>query len=112
MEKITKIKVPNYTKEQEARMTEFYLEVPGRGSVECLANEFGKSPRSIIAKLSKMGIYITPPRTTKAGTPIIKKAVLVAQICKSLGIEAPSLIKANKQDLEKLCFTLENFGGV
>lgn len=102
MEKITKIKVPNYTEAQETRMREFYLEVPCRASVNLLAEEFGKRPRSVIAKLSKMGIYVTPPRTTKQGTPIVKKEVLVAQICEAFGIEAPSLIKANKLDLERL----------
>jgi len=95
-------KAPNYTETQEARMREFYLEVPGRGSVDCLAEEFGKSPRSIIAKLSNMGIYVAPPRTTKAGKPIVKKEVLVAEIMTKLGVEAPSLVKANKQDLERL----------
>ena len=95
-------KAPNYTEAQEAELRRHYTAIPTRETVDALANKYAKSPRSIIAKLSNMGIYVAPPRTTKAGKPIVKKEVLVAEIMTKLGVEAPSLVKANKQDLERL----------
>lgn len=95
-------KTPNYTDDMVARLNDEYLENPTRETVDSLAEEFGKSPRSIIAKLSTMGIYVTPPRTTKAGKPIVKKETMVEEICSVLGVEAPSLVKTNKRDLETL----------
>lgn len=95
-------KTPNYTVKQEAELKERYEASPTRTTVDAIAEDFGKSPRSIIAKLSNMGIYKVPPRTTKAGKPIVKKETLVKEICERLGITAPSLVKANKQDLERL----------
>jgi hypothetical protein len=97
-----KAKEPNYTEKMEARLRSEYEANPTRDTVDALAEEMGKSPRSIIAKLSNMSIYKAPPRLTKAGTPIVKKETLVAEICEALGIECPSLVKANKQDLERL----------
>ena len=96
------IKEPNYTKLMEADMRETYEKNPTRETVDALADLLGKSPRSIIAKLSNMQIYKAPPRLTKSGTPIVKKETLVAEIMTRLGVEAPSLVKANKQDLERL----------
>lgn len=99
-------KEPNYTDEMVARLKEEYLANPCRETVDALAIELGRSERSVISKLSNMGIYIAPPRTTKNGKPIIKKEVLVAELSKALGVELPSLIKANKQDLERLVTAL------
>ena len=98
----TPAKAPNYTEKQEQRLREVYGAEPTKESVETLAEEMGKSHRSIISKLSNMGIYVTPPRLTKAGTPIVKKEALVAEIMERLEVNAPSLVKANKQDLERL----------
>lgn len=95
-------KTPNYTDKMVERLEAEYTAEPTRETVDRLAEEFAKSPRSIIAKLSRMGIYITPPRTTKAGKPIVKKEDMVEEICKALDVEAPSLVKTNKLDLEKL----------
>ena len=100
-------KTPNYTEEQEAELRAAYMVAPTRETVNHLALSFGKTHRSIIAKLSNMGIYIAPPRTTKAGTPIVKKETLVKEICDKLGVDAPSLIKVNKQDLERLVLAVE-----
>lgn len=86
-----------YTKEEEEKL----LEYPSK-SVEELAEELQKSNRSIIAKLSKLGIYQTKPKTTKTGDPIISKAELVADIEAATELELPTLAKAGKEDLRKL----------
>jgi hypothetical protein len=103
-------KAPNYTEAQEVEMREKYTAASNRETVDLLADAYGKSPRSIIAKLSNMGIYIAPARTTKAGKPIVKKETLVAEICSILLVDAPSLAKANKQDLEKVVEVVRELG--
>lgn len=102
MQPVTNAKPPNYTEEMVEELTAAYQGTPTRATVDEYAEKFGKSPRSVIAKLSTMGIYKTPPRTTKAGKPIVKKEELVSEVCAALQVELPSLVKANKQDLERL----------
>ena len=69
-------------------------------SVEELAKETGKTTRSVIAKLAKMGLY-RKEKTTKTGDPIISKLELVAMIEDKFG-PLPTLVKAGKQDLQRL----------
>jgi len=92
----------NYTEEMVATMTEQYTANPTRETVDRLANELGKTTRSIIAKLSREGVYIDQPRTTKTGEPVVAKAELVSVISEHFGIELPTLVKAGKQDLQRL----------
>jgi len=96
------VKVVNYTEEMVATITAEYEANPVRSTVDSLAERFDKSPRSIIAKLSTLGIYQAPTRVTKTGAPVVKKEFIVAEINSKLGVELPSLVKANKQDLEAL----------
>ena len=95
-------KVVNYTDEMVETIVSVYEAAPERATVDALAEKFGKTPRSIIAKLSTLGIYKAPARVTKTGAPVVKKEFLVAEINNKLGVELPSLVKANKQDLEAL----------
>ena len=96
----------NYTDEMVAQMTEQYQANPTRETVDELANTLGKTTRSIIAKLSREGVYIAQPRTTKSGEPVVAKSELVAQIEAHFGIELPTLVKAGKQDLQRLVDTI------
>ena len=95
-------KAKNYTDEMVAEMTKLYTPNPNRETVDVLANKFGKTVRSIIAKLSREGVYIAQPRVTKSGEPVVRKAELVAQINTHLGKEFPTLVKASKADLQSL----------
>ena len=95
-------KAKNYTDEMVETMHELYTAEPTRETVEQLAEDFGKSVRSIIAKLSREGIYVSQPRVTKTGEPVVRKAELVAQIEDRFEIEVPSLVKASKADLQEL----------
>ena len=92
----------NYTETMVNQMLEVYTSIPTRESVEFLANKFGKSTRSVIAKLSREGIYVPMERKTKSGEPIVRKNELVAQIEEYFNEEMPSLVKATKSDLLKL----------
>lgn len=98
----------NYTDEMVAQMTEQYKANPTRETVDQLANELGKTTRSIIAKLSREGVYKAQPRTTKTGEPVVQKSELVAIISDHFGIELPTFVKAGKQDLQRLVDTISN----
>lgn len=96
------IRPKNYTDEMVAEMHEEYTANPTRETVDNLAEKMGKSVRSIIAKLSREGIYVTQERTTKTGEPVVRKAELVAQLEDHFGVEFPTLAKASKADLQQL----------
>ena len=51
------IRMSNYTDEQTAKMVGAYLDVPTRETVDKLAEEYGRSTKSIIGKLSREGVY-------------------------------------------------------
>lgn len=91
-----------YTEEMTRTIIEEYQADPTRETVDRLAEEFNKSPRAIIAKLSNAGVYIKPQRLSKNGEPVTRKDELAAEIGAWLGIEVPSLAKAGKLDLTKL----------
>ena len=96
------IRPKNYTDEMVAEMHELYIANPTRETVDMIATNFGKSVRSVIAKLSREGIYVSQPRVTKTGEPVIRKAELVAQVEEQFGTELPTLVKASKADLQTL----------
>jgi hypothetical protein len=92
----------SYTPEETDSIVTEYKAEPTRETVDRIAERIGKSPRSVIAKLAATGVYQTPQRTTKTGDPIIKKEKMVADLEEYLDIEIPTLVKAGKQDLQKL----------
>ena len=96
----------NYTEEMVNDMTTQYTANPTRETVDALAEQFGKTTRSIIAKLSREGVYVAQPKVTKSGEPVVRKAELVAQIEETLGGTFPTLVKASKADLQNLVDTL------
>jgi hypothetical protein len=100
MDALTAKSSPNYSDDVLAIMSDEYQAVPTRETVDALAERFNKTPRSIIAKLSAMGIYQKAERVTKRGEPVIPKAVLVATVQNALGRELPSLSKMTKPDLQ------------
>lgn len=94
----------NYTDEMVEAMVAAYEDAPTLDTVEALVAQFDKPKRSIISKLSSLGVYKAQPRnTTKQGTPVVRKSELVAQIQYSFGTnQLDSLVKASKADLEAL----------
>ena len=104
----------NYTDEMVEHMVAAYEDTPTLATVEALVTEFGKPKRSIISKLSSLGVYKAQPRnTTKKGTPVVRKAEIVAQIEDALGTQLflSSLTKASKADLETLLAIIETNNG-
>ena len=96
------VRPKNYTDEMVASMTEAYTANPTRETVDALAKELGKSVRSIIAKLSREGVYVAQPKVTKTGEPVVRKAELVSVVEAHFGIALPTLVKASKADLQRL----------
>jgi hypothetical protein len=97
----------NYTQEMIDRMLADYQANPTRETVDTLAESFNKTARSVISKLSTLGVYQKAERVTKRGEPIIKKEVYIAQIQEALSIELPSFEKMTKADLQVLADLLQ-----
>jgi hypothetical protein len=83
-------------------MINAYEANPSRETVDMLAGQMGKSVRSIIAKLSREGVYVAQPKVTKTGEPVVRKQELVVALQDHFGIEIPTLVKASKADLQRL----------
>lgn len=101
-------KVQNYTAEQTAKIVADYL---AGVSVETMAGDLGKSARSIVAKLSREGVYKKKVYTSKTGQPVVKKdahADAIGAILQLSENETESLTKANKTALEKIFKALAN----
>jgi hypothetical protein len=92
-------KIVNYTQEQTNQLVTLY----NRGEpVELIADTLGKSVRSVVAKLSREGVYKAKARTQTAR---VRKADLVDQLAKACGATSEqfdSLEKANLEVLEVL----------
>ena len=93
-------KTVNYTPEQTAQAIADYA---AGLTVESIATKLGKTTRSIVAKLSREGVYKAKEYTTKKGEKPIAKEKFVEQIANVLGVSADQLgglEKANKSTLE------------
>lgn len=73
-------KVVNYTPEQTAKVVADYQ---AGMTVEAIAEAVGKTARSVIAKLSKEGVYVAKGKT--AGKRDMLKKDMVADIAKFVG---------------------------
>jgi len=94
-------KVENYTAEMTNTIVEGYK---AGETAEVLAAKIGKSVRSVVAKLSREGVYVRKGKTTKGGKTVTK-ANLIAKIAEKAGVDVEvlaSLEKANKEALEAL----------
>ena len=101
-------KALNYTAEQTAKLVADYV---GGVSVESLAESLGKSVRSIVAKLSREGVYQKKVYTTKTGEPVQKKDMTADAIGRILNLseaDTDSLTKANKRALKAIFDALAN----
>ena len=95
-------KTLNYTPEQTTKMIADYQDGV---SVETLAQELGKTVRSIVAKLSREKVYQAKTYVSKTGVAPIKKDVHADFIGEALGLteaDTESLTKANKVALAKI----------
>ena len=95
-------KAVNYTAEQTAKMVTDYAEGV---TVEAIAEALGKTVRSVVAKLSREGVYKKKTYTTKTGEAVVKKDEWADYIGQALGLseaDTESLTKANKVALARI----------
>ena len=101
-------KVVNYTPEQTAQMVADYT---AGVSVETIAQNLGKTVRSVVAKLSREKVYVAKTYVSKTGEPVVKKdahADAIGAILRLPENDIESLTKANKSALKAIFEALAN----
>jgi hypothetical protein len=101
-------KIVNYTPEQTAQMVADYA---GGVTVESIAESLGKTVRSVVAKLSREGVYKKKEYVSKTGEKPVKKdahADAIGAILQLSEGEVDSLTKANKSALKTIFEALAN----
>lgn len=95
-----------YTEEEVDYLRDEYLTAKDKQlKIDELANALGKSRRSIIGKLSRLGIYEKKVYLTKRGDQPVTKAEIVHQLSEKMNIplsELEGLEKAPKEVLKRL----------
>ena len=86
----------NYNEEQTRYIVAWYEQSPTTTTVENLAEELGKSTKSIIGKLSREGVYQRATYKNKTGELPVTKVELVNNIAENLGIEVENLLGLEK----------------
>ena len=95
-------KTVNYTPEMTAQMLKAYAEGV---TVDSIAEGMGKTVRSVVAKLSREGVYRKKEYVSKNGERPVKKDQTAEDIGVLVGLsegEVDSLTKANKGALLKI----------
>jgi len=99
------MKEKNYTEEQTEYIISEYSSDPTRDTVDRLAEELGKTVKSIIGKLSREKVYIKREYITKTGSKPKTKKEFVQELAEKLEIpyaKLQGLEKAPKNDLKTL----------
>ena len=86
----------NYTEEVTKYMVDQYNAVPTMETVQALADELGKSSKSVIGKLSREGVYKRAIYTSKSGAVPVTKVELVNNIAENIGVEVEDLVGLEK----------------
>ena len=101
-------KTVNYTPEQTLEIVAGYM---AGETVEVLADRMNKSVRSIVAKLSREGVYKKKEYVSKTGEKPVKKdaqADAIGAILNLSEADIESLTKANKSALKAIFAALAN----
>jgi hypothetical protein len=101
-------KAVNYTPEQTAQVVADYT---AGVTVETIAQNLGKSVRSVVAKLSREKVYVAKVYVGKNGEKPVRKdahADAIGAVLRLTEAETESLTKANKTALEKIFQALAN----
>jgi len=101
-------KTVNYSPEQTAQMVADYK---AGVTVETIAQNLGKTVRSVVAKLSREKVYVAKTYVSKTGEPVVKKdahADAIGAILRLPENDIESLTKANKSALKAIFDALAN----
>ena len=102
------MKALNYTPEQTTKMVSDYQ---NGVSVEMIAENLGKTVRSVVAKLSREKVYKAKEYISKTGEKPIKKDIhadAIGAILRMPENDIESLTKANKKALKMIFDALAN----
>lgn len=114
----TKEKTPNFTDAQADELKAAYVAALESGKdydairadvIDVFAEKFGKGVKSIVAKLSRMGVYKAKEYKTKNGETPVKKddrATFIGAVLRLSEADTDSLAKANKRALEAIAEAL------
>ena len=83
-------------------ITKEYSDNPTRDTVDRLSAELSVSPRSVIGKLSKLGIYRATSYKPKYGPKVQSKDEIVRHLEHNLDVDLEGLSKAQKPGLLRL----------
>ena len=103
-------KTVTYTAEQTSELVAAYSAAPTAETVAVFAEKFGKTVKSVVAKLSREGVYKSKAKeasTSKAGQ---RKDEIVLALELMVGAELPSFKDATKKDLETLLAFIKREG--
>lgn len=103
-------KTVNYTPEMTAEMVAAFTANPTKETVAALAAKMGKNVRSVIAKLSREGVYKKAEYVTKKGEKPETKEHKVARIAEAMGVTAEKLAgleNASKATLDLILDKME-----
>lgn len=80
-------KVPNYTDEQVQTIVTMYAEL-GNAGVEAIAEAVGKTPRSVMGKLQREGVWLAAgPRAKAPKVEGPSKKDLLAELVRVTGLD-------------------------
>lgn len=99
-------KIVNYTAEVTAEVVERYT---AGEAVESIAVAVGKSVRSVVAKLSREGVYKAKAEKAKA-EKAVTKANLIEAIAKEVGVASEKLESLEKATKEALAIVAGALG--
>ncbi len=102
----------NYTQEQVVHMVEAYTKNPCRYTVDMLAEDFDKSVKSIIGKLSREGVYEKQVYKTKAGEVPVTKEFLISGLAELFEVDSSKLMGLEKAPKQVIKFLHDTIGDV
>lgn len=100
-----------YTQQTIDYITQTYKTNPSLETVRKLSNELNIPERSIITKLSILGVYQRKQYQTKQGTSPVRKEYYLQELSRLLDLDLQlleSLEKANKTTLRLMCERIQS----
>lgn len=102
-------KTVNYTEAQVTEMREAFVASPTKETVEAIAAKFGKTVKSVVAKLVREGVYKAADKAT--GKRPMLKSEMVGEIAKEIGATDEQLESLEKATGPALMLVLKALKG-
>lgn len=92
---------PNYTDAMTAELVTAYTANPTAETIEAFATKFGKTVKSVVAKLVNEKVYVTKASAT-GKAPRATKAEMLSAVERSLGLDLGTLESLDKGSVEAI----------